>query len=582
MNERTNPPNRVRFFGVAIGILVFVLCHSVAYAETTQEIFERAEKLYEHKSWTLAIDDYEQIISIQPDTALSALCWLRIGMCNYHLGEFGLSADNFDRVIAEYSFCDYVDESAFLSAKAYFALGDYPTCTARLLRVVLMGEKSRFYERAKNGIEDLIETALTADELTWALDTVEPEEEVGEFLFERAKALVKEENYSPAMVILYDLSERYIGYDYSPKVESFLFEVREKFAPLANRIGVLVSLSGDYEVYGREVANAVTLAVEEYNAKNTGPQVELYILDSGESTDDTQKAYHLLSDVNRCIAIIGPLFTDEAVVLSELAELSRVPLVSPAAGSSIFLSGGDYVFRCAMTNRLQARVMAKYAYDQLHLRRFAILYPATEYGDELRQEFKSAVENLGGKIVAEVEYPLADYEAKKMPDYTQEVKKVKWSGPDAIYIPGSYNEIILLAPQIAYSHIPAILLGANGWDEPRVARMGAKYVEGAYFTSPFFTETQNPLAGQFMLNYKSKFHDDPTYIGAQAYDSARILLSIISRGVSGGEEMKNQLSQVVNFEGVTGRITLRGGEDDDCIKDIAILTIKEGTILQVY
>ncbi|GAH75039.1 unnamed protein product, partial [marine sediment metagenome] len=31
----------------------------------------------------------------------------------------------------------------------------------------------------------------------------------------------------------------------------------------------------------------------------------------------------------------------------------------------------------------------------------------------------------------------------------------------------------------------------------------------------------------------------------------------------------------------TGRITLRGGEDDDCVKDIVILTIKEGTILQV-
>lgn len=551
-----------------------------ADAQSVEEIFARAERLYENKSYTLAMNDYQRIISVEPEEEMVAFCWLRIGMCNYHLGEFGLSADSFDRILVGYYYSQYTDEAAFLSAKAYFALGDYPTSTSRLLRVVYMGEKSRYYERAKRGIEDLLDTALSADELSWALDTVQPKEEVGEFLLSRAREQVDEERYSLAMVILYDLSERYSSFRFSPQVDSLLERVREKLAPLANRIGVLVPLSGDYEVYGRQVANAVTLAVQEYNQKGIGPQVELYLLDSGDTLETTKMSYRSLSDINRCIAVIGPMFTDEAVALSELTEMSRVPLLSPAAGSSDFLSGGEYLFRCAMTNRLQARVLAQYAYDELHLRRYAILYPGTDYGMELRDEFKSAVEKLGGKVVAEEEYPLADY-TDKTPDYTGQVKKVKWSKPDAIYIPGSYDEIILLAPQIAFSHIPAVILGANGWDEPRVARMGAKYVEGAYFTSPFFQDTQNPLARQFITNYTSEFREKPTYIGAQAYDAARILLNIISKGVVSGEEMKNSLSEVVGFGGITGRITLRGGEDDDCVKDIVILTIKEGTILQV-
>jgi branched-chain amino acid transport system substrate-binding protein len=563
--------------------LIFVFLHSVSFAESAQETFKRAEKLYSTKNYSLAIKDYEQVIDSGVEGEIIPLSYVRIGMCNYHLGDFGLAADAFDRVLIEYSYSKYADDASFFSAKAYFALGDYPTSAARLLRVIYMGSDSRYYDRAINGLTNLTETALTADQLSWALDTVEPKEAVGEVLLSIAEKEGDKGRYNMAMVILYDLSERYSAYSFSSNVESLIEKLRKSFAPLANRLGVLVPLSGDYEVYGRQVANAVTMAVEEYNAKKMGPEVELYIMDSGADPETTKKAYQTLVDIDRTIAVIGPMFTDEAVALGDLTKTSKVPMLSPTAGSASFLTGGDYLFRCAMTNRLQSQVLAKYAFDHLHLRRYAILYPATDYGSELRDEFKSAVEKLGGKTVAEVEYPLAVYDTKehKVPDYTGQVKKVKYAHPDAIFIPGGYDEIILLAPQIAYSHISATILGANGWDESRVARMGAKYVEGVYFTSAFFRDTQNPQAQQFIVDYNKKYGDDPDYIGAQAYDSAEILLTILTKGVTSGEEMKNMLAKVSNFEGITGRITLRGGEDNDCVKDVTILTIKEGTILQV-
>ena len=563
--------------------LAVAFLHTLAYAETTEETFKRAEKLYSGKNYSLAIKDYEQVIASGVEGEIIPLSYVRIGMCNYHLGEFALSADGFDRVLIEYSFSKYADDAAFFSAKAYFALGDYPTSAARLLRVIYTGSDSRYYDRAVDGLTNLTETALTAEELSWVLDTVEPREAVGKVLLSLAEKEADKERYNLAMIILYDLSERYSAYSFISNVESLIEQLRKTFAPLANRLGVLVPLSGDYEVYGRQVANAVTLAVEEYNAQKIGPEVELYIMDSGSDAENTKTSYQTLVDIDRTIAVIGPMFTDEAVVLGELTKTSKVPMLSPTAGSATFLTGGEYLFRCAMTNRLQSQVLAKYAFDRLHLRRYAIMYPATDYGSELRDEFKNAIEKLGGKIVAEIEYPLAVYDTKehKIPDYTGQVKKVKYAHPDAIFIPGGYDEIILLAPQIAYSHISATILGANGWDEPRVARMGAKYVEGVYFTSAFFRDTQNPQAQQFVADYNKKYGDDPDYIGAQAYDSAKILLAILTKGVTSGEEMKNMLAKVSNFEGITGRITLRGGEDNDCVKDVTILTIKEGTILQV-
>ena len=534
---------------------------------------EIADDYYRDGSYYLALQEYNKILSKEPGEKIAPYIHLRMGMCFYKLGDFSRAADEFDRILIDYAGSMYLGEASFLSARAYFKLKNYPTSAARLLRVISLGKGEKYYKRAGDDYKKLIDTALTYEQIKWSIDAVKPNRYVGEYLLKLVKEKIDEREYAKASVLLYSLEDRYSYLDIIDEVLSLLKKVREYIKPEANKIGCLVPLSGPYECYGRDVLNGVMLALDGFHGS---VDFELFVEDSRGTLEGAFTGFHRLTDVNRASCIIGPLFTNFLVKLSREAERAQVPLISPAAGSGDFKESGEFTFRCGITNKLQAEKIAKYAVENLQLKRIAILYPDNSYGRELDMYFKKYAEMLGARIVIEQSYEPINPGEEMTKSYVQEVKNVKYARPDAIFIPGHYEELVLITAQIGFSNIPAVLLGANGWAEERVARVGAKYVEGSYFTSAFFEEDSNPLVQSFIKEYYMKYKEKPSYISAQAFDTAKIVLSALSKGKT-GKDLVAELSNNT-YHGVTGRIKLRGKEGD-CDKSITILTIREGEII---
>jgi len=149
---------------------------------------------------------------------------------------------------------------------------------------------------------------------------------------------------------------------------------------------------------------------------------------------------------------------------------------------------------------------------------------------------------------------------------------------DALYIPAHSVEIPLIASQLHYYDLNPVLLGGHLWQNDSVLQEGAKDVEGAYFTTGFFTDSQQGTTKDFVTAYLQRFAVKPDLIAAQAYDAARLLLKVADTATD-RDSLKNGLLSIKDFDGVCGKTTFNGRGEAD--KQVPIIQIKNGQYQQV-
>ncbi|MET8865780.1 ABC transporter substrate-binding protein [Nonomuraea sp. NPDC004580] len=96
------------------------------------------------------------------------------------------------------------------------------------------------------------------------------------------------------------------------------------------KIGLIVSLTGNYTPLGSEDKKAVELAVEQVNAQGglLGRKVELVTRDDKTAPDQGIVAYNQIK--GEIDALIGPVFSNSALAVEPLAERDKMPYLSLA------------------------------------------------------------------------------------------------------------------------------------------------------------------------------------------------------------------------------------------------------------
>jgi branched-chain amino acid transport system substrate-binding protein len=546
------------------------------------EDFERAERYYGEKDYVSALRLYRDILERDPGGPFAAAAGLRVGMCNFALGEYSAAALTLDKFAEGFPTSPYLDDATFLAAQASFRMGEYHRALERLLRVVSFGEKGRYYKRAVRGIGNIADEALTAEQLHKRLEDYHRSPEAAEVLLKLGQHQVKRRDYEKAVVILDAVAEQYADTDEGREAEKLLASVRDKLGREALAVGVLLPLSGDYDVYGKEMRSAIELAAAEHNRAHPDEAVTFVFEDTAGTEEGTVDAARRLIYGERVIAILGPALTNNVRALAPLCHTNQVPVLCPAATDGKVSQLNGYIFANGLTREVEAANMAAYAVGHLGLKRFAVLHPANAYGADLRDAFAEAVARAGGEVVGSVEYPLIDPKLepdKREINYFSYTKKLKWLRADAVYIPGHYDEIIRILPQLTFSDVSAYILGANGWNENRVIHMGGKYVEGTYFTAGFYGDSPDADVRAFVSSYRRQTAEFPDYLAASSYDAAKILCSVLYPPAKDGAEIKARLDAVADFPGISGRTTLRGA-DGMLHKEVAILTVQEGEVVE--
>ena len=557
-------------------------CVAASAVAGPAEDFERAERYYESKDYLSALRLYRDVLERDPGGPFAAASGLRVGMCNFALGEYAAAALAFEKFEEGFSASPYLDDATFLAAQAYFRMGEYHRSLERLLAVVSFGKDCRYYKRAVRGIGNLADEGLTAPQLRKRLEDYRRSPEAAEVLFKLAEHEIKRGDYERAVVLLDVVAEQYADRDEGREAAKLLAEVRDKLGRAPLVVGVLLPLSGDCEVYGKEMQAAVEMAVAENNRARPDEPVTLVFEDTCGTEDGAVEATRRLIYTSRAIALIGPALTANMRAVAELCHTNQVPALGPSSTDGTVCRLNGYIFTNGLTREVETANMADFAVNQLRLKRFAILYPANPYGADLRDAFTEAVKRAGGEVAGAVEYPLIDMSLapdKREINYFSYTKQLKWLRADAVYLPGHYDEIVRILPQLTFSDISAYILGANGWNENRVISMGGKYVEGAYFTAGLYADSPDPKVRAFVANYRRRTAEFPNYLAAAAYDAANIICSVLYPPARDGAEIKRRLDAVADFPGITGTTTLRGA-DGMLDKKIAILTVHEREVVE--
>jgi len=349
------------------------------------------------------------------------------------------------------------------------------------------------------------------------------------------------------------------------------------------RVGVVAELTGDIPAVGASCKNAAEMAVKEVNdagGLEVGGKkynVDLFIEDNAGKADQSASAAQKLITQNNVVAIIGPNASRYAIPASEIAESSKVVLITPwSTNPKTTLDARTgapkkYVFRSCFIDPFQGRVVAKFALDNLKAKKAAVLYDvASEYNKGIAEFFKKTFEEIGGQVVAFETYTTGDK------DFSAQLTKIKETNPDVIFLPNYYSEVPLQIQQAHRLGITTPFLGSDSWGSADLLKLGGQDLEGYYFSTHYAADAATPIATKFIAAYKAKYSSTPDDVAALTYDAFGLLWTALKNaGKVDRQAVRDALAKVPQYEGVTGNMKFQEGSGDP-IKSAVILQIKNG------
>jgi ABC-type branched-subunit amino acid transport system substrate-binding protein len=103
--------------------------------------------------------------------------------------------------------------------------------------------------------------------------------------------------------------------------------------------------------------------------------------------------------------------------------------------------------------------------------------------------------------------------------------------------------------------------------------MAEQYVQGVIMPDAFFVDSDVAQVSAFVEEFEETYQEKPGFIEAVMYDSAVLLLQIVSKPhIRFRSELRSELFNLVEFQGVTGMT--RFDENGDAQKKLHLLTIK--------
>jgi branched-chain amino acid transport system substrate-binding protein len=339
-------------------------------------------------------------------------------------------------------------------------------------------------------------------------------------------------------------------------------------------VGEFASLTGGTATFGRSSHAGVELAVDEVNAAGgvLGKKLRVVVEDDQSKPEEARTAVLKLLKQDRAVAVLGEVASSRSLAAAPECQRAGVPMISPGSTNPKVTQVGDYIFRACFIDPFQGSTMAKFAHDSLNVKSAAILRDVkNDYSVGLADFFRETFVKLGGKITADESYSEGDI------DFKAQLTAIKPSQPEAIFIPGYYTEVGLIARQARELGITVPLLGGDGWDSPRTVEIGGAAINGGYFSSHYAADDPNPKVQDFIRKYRERYGEVPDAMAVLGYDATQMLADAMRRaGTTEGKALRDAIASTKGLAGVSGSITI--DENRNARKAIVVLKIVDGKV----
>lgn len=336
--------------------------------------------------------------------------------------------------------------------------------------------------------------------------------------------------------------------------------------------GEVGSLTGAQATFGISTRNGIEMAIAEANKEGgiKGKQIQVKVYDDMSRPEEAANAATRLINEDHVKVLLGEVASTNSLAMAGKANASKVPMISPSSTNPKVTQDKPYVFRVCFIDPFQGFVMAKFAHDHLHVNKVAVLKDQkSDYSIGLSDVFTRKFSELGGQITDTEAYSQGDS------DFRAQLTAIKRSNPQAVYVPGYYTDVGLIARQARELGLTVPLLGGDGWESSRLYELGGSAINGSYYSNHYSSEDPSPRVQNFIAHYRERFGEVPDSLAALGYDAAKVAVDAMRRATDlSGPAVRDAIAQTKDFPGVAGTISLDAQRN--AIKPAVVLKVEDG------
>lgn len=327
------------------------------------------------------------------------------------------------------------------------------------------------------------------------------------------------------------------------------------------RIGLIGVHDGPARLSSGEPARlGARLAVDELNAAggvDIGGVAHRVVLVDKPTANRPEAAASVareLVNLDSVDVIVGPQFSTLAVAAGAVAEAAEVPMIAPMASAAPVTEQRAFVTRLAFVDAVQGRVLARYVFDSLRLRRVAAMHnAASTYGRDIVALFTAELRQSGGDVVA-----VATFDADDPSSRRRAVARLVASRPEAVLLPNFTGDDSLDLRDLRRLGFRGRLLGSDAWDA--IALENAGDVGGAILTANWDRRAERPEMAAFRRAFLARYPEErPRATAAATYDAVQLLAKAAARAaVRSGAPVAKAVRATGDYAGAFGRYRFDG------------------------
>jgi branched-chain amino acid transport system substrate-binding protein len=288
------------------------------------------------------------------------------------------------------------------------------------------------------------------------------------------------------------------------------------------KIGYVATLSGPGAQLGKDVLDAMRLAVRQRGGKLGGVAVEFVVYDDQLKPDIGVTGVSQLMTRDNAKIIVGTIFSNVLMAIARPVVENNGILISPNAGPSP-LAGKDChpnIFSVAFQNEEIYEPVGKYMTEK-GIKRVSVLAPNYQAGRDAISGFKRTFK---GEIVQEI------YTGITQLDFASELTQLRAAKPDAVFVFYPGGLAINFVKQFSDAGLKRLIPLYSGFAlvdaTVRPAQGDAALgIETAGNWSPDLPVEANRA---FVIDYRKAYSREPSDYAAFGYDTALLLDSALS------------------------------------------------------
>ncbi len=317
------------------------------------------------------------------------------------------------------------------------------------------------------------------------------------------------------------------------------------------KIGGVLPLTGSMGPITKKIAESAQLAVEHINQGGgiKGCQVQFILRDDqGQPTVGVDAAKYLV-EVERVPAFTGTISSGvTGPIIASITGPSKVVQISCCSTATPFTVDGrsqGYFFRTLPTSKTQA-VATAHEMARRGLKKTALIYVNTDFGQDMSRFIKLATPKLGGEIVVEVPYN------DNQPSYRAEVTKALAAKPESLLLIGFPKDAVTIVREwLSLGGSQKIALNNSMRVKDFVDGVGGRFLNEAFGMDN--AQVAGPTVDAFNKSFEEKYKYDSKGPGVHTQYDAMMVLGLamnIAKDLT-GPSIKDAVRQVHTAGGAT-------------------------------